>query len=163
MENSQKADWVRRAVSKYEMRLVRYTSRLVPEAHAREIVQETFLRLWQQEYKEIGDHLAEWLYTVCRNQAIDARRKNSHAEKSEVEEVAYETPEDKTAKAQEQGSLLKLVAKLPLEQQEVIRLKFQDDLSYKEISAITGHSISYVGVLIHTAVTTMREKYGAKK
>jgi len=159
----EKSDWVRGAVSKYEERLVRYTSRIVPESHAREIVQETFLKLWQQDQKVISTHLAEWLYTVCRNQAIDVRRKNSHAEKAEGESVVYYTPEDHTAKTQEHGSLLKLVAELPAEQQEVIRLKFQDDLSYKEISAITGHSVSYVGVLIHNAVTAMREKYGAKR
>lgn len=159
----EKSNWVRGAVSKYEARLVRYTSRIVPEAHAREIVQETFLKLWQQDQKALNSHLAQWLYTVCRNQAIDARRKNSHAENAEGDTAVYYTPEDHTAKTQEHGSLLKLVAQLPPEQQEVIRLKFHDDLSYKEISAITGHSISYVGVLIHNAVAAMREKFGAKK
>ncbi len=47
---------------------------------------------------------------------------------------------------------------LPPNQQEVVRLKFQHSLSYKEIAAVTGLSVSNVGFLIHTGLKTLREK-----
>jgi len=40
-------------------------------------------------------------------------------------------------------------------------LKFQNGLSYREISRITNLSVSNVGVLIHTAIKTMRRQFQA--
>jgi RNA polymerase sigma-70 factor (ECF subfamily) len=45
---------------------------------------------------------------------------------------------------------------LPDNQQEVVRLKFQNGLSYREISCITKLSVSNVGYLIHTAIQKIR-------
>ena len=53
---------------------------------------------------------------------------------------------------------LGLLAGLPKNQQEVVRLKFQNGLSYQEISKITKLSASNVGVLIHTAIKTLRQQ-----
>jgi RNA polymerase sigma-70 factor (ECF subfamily) len=54
--------------------------------------------------------------------------------------------------------IYKLLATLPENQQEVVRLKFQNGLSYKEISGITKLSVTYVGYLLHTALRTLREE-----
>jgi DNA-directed RNA polymerase specialized sigma24 family protein len=45
---------------------------------------------------------------------------------------------------------------LPPSQREVIRLKFQNGFSYKEISRISGHSVSNVGYLIHAGIKALR-------
>jgi RNA polymerase sigma-70 factor (ECF subfamily) len=42
----------------------------------------------------------------------------------------------------------------------VLQLKFQNDLSYQEISEITQLSVSNVGVTIHNALKTLRQRYG---
>jgi RNA polymerase sigma-70 factor (ECF subfamily) len=156
-----KAEWVKIAMQRFEGRLVRYSARFVPEDQAREIVQETFLRLWQQDQAEVEGHLAEWLFRVCRNQAIDLCRKEKHLSRAEGgadmasdEDQKMEWRVDANRAA---SKILKHIAKLPASQQEVLRLKFQEDLSYKQISAITGHSVSHVGVLIHTAITRLRQ------
>lgn len=47
---------------------------------------------------------------------------------------------------------------LPPNQQEVVRLKFQAQLSYEEIAAVTSLSVSNVGVLLHTAIRTLRHR-----
>jgi len=57
--------------------------------------------------------------------------------------------------------VLAAVAELPPAQQEVLRLRFQEELSYKEISAVTGHSVSSVGFLIHTGVHRVRRQMQA--
>ncbi len=58
----------------------------------------------------------------------------------------------------EAGRAQQLVHNLPDNQREVIRLKFQDDLSYREIATVTGLSVSNVGFLIHRGVKTLREQ-----
>ena len=50
-----------------------------------------------------------------------------------------------------------LVKSLPERQQEVVRLKFQSGLSYKDISAVTNLSVSNVGLLLHKAVRAIRK------
>jgi len=54
-------------------------------------------------------------------------------------------------------SALKILETLPASQQEVIRLKFQNELSYKEISQVTGLSVTNVGFLIHTGLKAIRQ------
>ncbi len=41
----------------------------------------------------------------------------------------------------------------------MLQLKFQNDLSYQEIAEITKLSVSHVGVLIHTALKTLRARH----
>ena len=55
------------------------------------------------------------------------------------------------------SQVLRIMEILPKNQREVLRLKFQCDLSYKEISAITQLSVTNVGFLIHTAIKTLRK------
>lgn len=66
-----------------------------------------------------------------------------------------------TAEAHE--AVLRLIDQLPANQQEVIRLKFQNGFSYKEISRITALSVSNVGVLIHHAVARLRSEFAAQR
>lgn len=56
------------------------------------------------------------------------------------------------------SQILQVVETLPKNQREVIYLKFQCDLSYKEISEITRLSVSNVGFLIHSAVRAIRKQ-----
>ncbi len=70
------AQWVRDAVGRYERQLTHYAAHIAGDPErARDVVQEAFLRLCDQDAATVGSHLAEWLYTVCRNLAIDVKRK----------------------------------------------------------------------------------------
>jgi RNA polymerase sigma-70 factor (ECF subfamily) len=57
-----------------------------------------------------------------------------------------------------ENQALRLLAELPDNQQEVVRLKFQDNLSYREIAEVTGLTTSNVGYLLHMAVKRLREQ-----
>ena len=60
------------------------------------------------------------------------------------------------------SDVLRLLATLPKNQQEVVRLKFQNGQSYQEISNITNLTVSNVGFLIHTAIKTLRQRLQPK-
>ena len=56
------------------------------------------------------------------------------------------------------GAIFRLVEHLPKNQREVVYLKFQCDLSYKEISEVTKLSVGNVGLLLHTALKAIRKQ-----
>jgi RNA polymerase sigma factor (sigma-70 family) len=154
--------WVRRAVERYEGPLTLYAARLLGDADAaRDVVQETFLRLCTQDRRAIDARLAEWLFTVCRNRALDVLRKESRMTPLSEEHVQRclspaPDPADQAERRELTASVLDLMDALPMNQREVIRLKFQNGFSYQEISRISGHSVSNVGFLIHAGMKTLR-------
>lgn len=159
-----KEEWLRTLVVRHEGTLLRYAGRFVPEAEAREVVQETFLRLWNEGAAKVEGREAEWLFCVCRNQCLDRRKAEAKVKLSAVDPLTIaspETPADVRIEERERDSrVAALLGALPPLQQEVIRLKFQEGFSYKEISRITGHSVSHVGVLIHEAMKRLRQEGG---
>ena len=154
--------WVREAVGRFEGPLGLYATRLLgdPES-AHDVVQDTFLRLCAQDRGAVGDHLAEWLFTVCRNRALDVLRKEHRMTQLSEEHVnRCLSPSPGPLEAAERHELgarvLSLLETLPPNQREVLRLKFQNGFSYQEISRISGHSVSNVGYLIHAGIKTLR-------
>lgn len=53
-------------------------------------------------------------------------------------------------------ALLRYVDRLTPAQQEVLRLKFQSGLSYKEIAEVTDKSVNHVGVILHQALKRLK-------
>ena len=156
MNETTKSQWIVEVLDLYERPLVRYATWILGNVEsAKEIVQETFLRLCKENPESISDHLAQWLYTVCRNLAFDTRKKEGRMTPlGDVEIGVAADLENKQTVSQ----ILQIVETLPKNQREVIYLKFQCDLSYKEISSITNLSVSNVGFLIHTAVRAIRKQ-----
>jgi RNA polymerase sigma factor (sigma-70 family) len=160
--NSPDRDWVRAALDRYERPLTLYAARMLgdPDA-ARDVVQDTFLRLCAQERDAIEPRLAEWLFTVCRNRALDVLRKESRMtqlsdDHARLRPAAEPGPDDVVETRESAAKAVRLLDSLPQSQREVIRLKFQNGFSYKEISRISGHSVGNVGYLIHVGLKTLR-------
>jgi len=162
-------DFVQTAVVEFQAPLIRYATRLLGDPdRARDIVQDTFVKLMSQPLEAVDGHVAEWVFTVCRNRALDVLRKEGRMKRFEDGQVERVTASDPRPgrtleRAETQEALLGLIGKLPTNQQEVIRLKFQNGFSYKEISSITTLSVSHVGVLIHNAVLKLRAEFAAQQ
>jgi RNA polymerase sigma factor (sigma-70 family) len=156
--------WIRDAVRRYEQRLMLYATHLLGDVErARDVVQETFLKLCTQDPHRIDPHLAEWLYTVCRNAALDVRRKEKRmramGEEMQHSQAGREADPSAGAEASDETArAMKFIDQLPPNQQECIRLKFQQALSYEQISRVTGLSVSNVGYLIHMGLKTVRQR-----
>jgi RNA polymerase sigma factor (sigma-70 family) len=158
------AEFARSALREFEQPLTRYAAHLIGDnERAREVVQDTFLKLCSQKPSRIGKYLAQWLYTVCRNRALDVRRKESRmtsisAAQLDAQIDCRAEPAAVAEQAEQLNQVLIILNTLPSNQQEVLRLKFQGDLSYREISRITNLSVTNVGFLIHTGLKTIRDK-----
>jgi RNA polymerase sigma-70 factor (ECF subfamily) len=156
--------WIPSVLEEYEKPLTRYAAHITGDVErAREVVQDTFLKLCRQKPSEIRDHLAQWLYTVCRNRALDVLKKERRMigmSDVQLDQQTRSGPGASSAleKEEQMAGILGILCTLPANQQEVLRLKFQSDLSYLEISQITNLSVSNVGFLIHTGIKTIRER-----
>lgn len=159
------------AVARYQRPLIAYAhARTGNLERARDAAQETLLSLCQQPAdrleSEILPRLAPWLFTVCRNAVIDLHRKehtmtttdNLSLDRSISDRATSGGPAESAEAHDQQHHLLSLVAALPTHQREVVQLRFQGGLAYKDIAEVTGHSVSYVGVLLHEAIVSLREQ-----
>jgi RNA polymerase sigma factor (sigma-70 family) len=159
IQDDTKIHWIRVYFERYESRLLRYSMRFVSEQAAREVVQEAFLKLWQIDASFTEQHVVQWLYTVCRNRCLDILKKDKNV--TPMNETEFASPIDTAADFETRRRTelaLQLVSHLPVKEREVIRLKFQENLSYQQISQITGLSVSHVGVMIHNTLLRLRQK-----
>jgi RNA polymerase sigma-70 factor (ECF subfamily) len=162
---STKAEWVRAALECHESSLLRYAASITGDAErARDIVQETFVKLCGEEREKLDGRLTEWLFTVCRNRALDVQRKEKRMTPLtemdlETRESAEPSPSMAAEQSESSSQILRFLELLPPNQREVIRLKFQSDLSYQEISRVTKLSVSNVGFLIHSGIKNLRRQF----
>lgn len=156
--------WIGPILDRYEGPLVRYAWRITGDLdRARDVVQDTFIRLCAEDRSALDGRIAAWLFAVCRHRALDVVRKERRMETLSESRMAAETSREPGPAATVEGrqtasAVLAMLAELPANQQEVIRLKFQDALSYKEIARVTGLSVSNVGYLIHVGIKTLRQR-----
>ena len=156
MNSSSRSQWIEKALDTHEAALIRYAAWILGDSErARETVQETFLRLCREKDPDrLETYLAQWLFTVCRNIAFDTRKKE--ARMTPIENV--ERLDNGAAPRETAGEVFRLLDGLPKNQREVVYLKFQSDLSYKEISEVTNLTVTNVGFLIHTALKSIRKQ-----
>jgi RNA polymerase sigma factor (sigma-70 family) len=162
--------FLERTIAEQQPPLIRYATRLLggDADRARDVVQDTFVKFMAQPVEAVNGHAVEWLFTVCRHRALDVLRKEGRMKRfaeGEAERVTAgeARPGRELENAELHAALLRLIEHLPANQQEVVRLKFQNGFSYKEISRITTLSVSNVGFLIHTAVTRLRTEFAAQR
>lgn len=167
MEISAVADdraWIACALANFEQPLVRYAQMFVGNAEtARDIVQESFLKLCQQKQPIEQDQVKPWLFRVCRNGAIDFCRKEKRMatgdfDVAEVIGNRESEPRQQLEQSETISSVNQQIDLLPFNQQEVLRLKFQSGFSYQQIAEVTGLTKSNVGVLLHTALAKLKSK-----
>ena len=166
-EPERRREWVLTALEQFEGRLVRYATRLIGDEHlARDAVQHTFLRLCRASQDEIGERLAAWLFTVCRNRALDGLRVAGRESPFDLESPDDDRRVSRGTEWQDDPSVLverqelqarvrSAVDELPGSQREVLLL-YAEGFPYREIAAITARSEGSVRVVVHRAITRLR-------
>lgn len=147
--------------------------KLMDEDLANDIFQDTFMKiivtLKEGRYNEEGKFML-WAKRIAHNLIIDHfRLKSKHSKVSETtydnEEFSIfdliagkeENVEEKLVSQQIQNDLMKMLVCLPENQQEVIKLRFFDGLSFKEIAEQTNTSINTTLGRVRYALINLRK------
>lgn len=135
---------------RYSSRLYSYCRRLLDDhVQAEEGVQQTFIKAFRS-LESLDDPKAfyYWLFTIARNEVYSSIRKqkrNGRPESISDESVWLEDPSHESVVASELHELVNdALRKLKHEYQEVLVLRHDEGLSYAEISAITGDTVSSI-------------------
>jgi RNA polymerase sigma-70 factor (ECF subfamily) len=143
-------------IERHSSRVYDYIRMMVKDEQlAEDIYQETFIKavkvIDEGRYKESGRFLS-WVMRIAHNQVIDHFRaekqnKNITPTTAGYDILATQSPLEKSIEEELIGSQIeadvrKLVAHLPEEQREVVKLRYYDGLSFKEIGEQTEVSIN---------------------
>jgi RNA polymerase sigma-70 factor (ECF subfamily) len=134
-----------------------------------DIFQDTFIKVIRtlklKTYNEEGKFLP-WVMRIAHNLIIDHYRKNKKMPMfRETEEFSIfsimsddsPTIENKIIREQVEIDLKKLIEELPADQKEVLVMRMYQDMSFKEISEITGVSINTALGRMRYALMNMRK------
>jgi RNA polymerase sigma factor (sigma-70 family) len=145
-----------------ESPLLLYARKLLGDLNAAEdVVQDAFMKLHAQ-FQQVRTPQA-WLYRTVHNLAIDHQRRASKVilfEPTTREgEDTFNNPSDSQPMPDEQiarwegiGLVRLAVETLDVRSRDLVKLRFNEDLSYKEISDRTGLTVGHVGYLLHHAL-----------
>jgi len=139
-----------------------YLYRRVQDARlAEDLTSEVFMRMLQAVQAQQFWHTSfrAWLYRVAHNLIVDHYRKQPPAPMVELDEQLVADQQDPESAVIEQLSrrgLWSAISRLTPEQQEVLALRFGQQLTAREVSEVVGKSVSAVEALQHRALAALR-------
>jgi len=125
---------------------------------AEDLVQDAFLKL-HKHWEQVENHRA-WLFRCVRNLALNHLRDHRREVSQEAcRDAVAKTPAPDAAvgRMEAAGTLRLLVAGLPDKDRELVELKYEQDLKYREISERTGLSVGNVGYRLHHVLKGLAE------
>jgi RNA polymerase sigma-70 factor (ECF subfamily) len=150
-----------RLYARYSRGLYAFLYHLLGERTAAEdILQETFLRaLKGYSHFKAQAKISTWLYTIARNLALSYLKSRKRREKVTAGPMRLIKAQDAAAEVMQKEMLEKLqeaMGRLSPKHREVLLLKLQGDLTYREIAEIIGSRIGTVRSRFHYAISALR-------
>ncbi len=134
-----------------------------------DIVSDVFEKAYMKKKSlRSPDSFGSWLFTIARNEVSSHWRKEKPAAKA-AQEAAWENelhhqpkgPEESLLHRERLEALSGLVRQLPRREQEIIALKFDAELTNREIASVLTTSEVNVRVTIFRALRKLRERMQA--
>ncbi|MCR9012177.1 RNA polymerase sigma factor [Gabonibacter chumensis] len=122
---------------------------------AQDIVQDSFLKLWEMLSVIEKSKAKSFLYTTAYHRMIDLLRREYKY--GDIEEIDSRFSEESNNPPDLQDVLDSALAKLPTIQKTVVLLRDYESYSYQEIAEITGLNETQVKVYIFRARAYMKE------
>ncbi|MEO5635179.1 MAG: sigma-70 family RNA polymerase sigma factor [Candidatus Paceibacterota bacterium] len=131
-----------------------------------ELVQDTFMKVWA--YLAKGGEVATmraFLYHVLNNLIVDQYRKHKTVSLDNLLEKGYEPSESNSATSSadrmidsiDGKAVLPLIEQLPKKYQNVMIMRYTQDLSLEEMSKITGESKQTIAVQAHRGLEKLKQ------
>lgn len=153
--------------SRHRARLFHY---LLGQLRDRPLAEELFQDIWQRIIHARGNWTPEaafstWLFRIAHNRLNDHWRAARHRPATPIdadERTALltdaHTPESRVSELAQRQRLHKALAELPIEQQEVVTLRLEQELSLEEIGEITGVGRETVKSRLRYAMDKLRAR-----
>lgn len=153
------------AMEHYQASLLRYATRVLNnEDAAQDVVQEAFIRLNGnlEKIKTRGVQVKGWLFRTTHNAAVDyirkeSRRRNLHERRQQQADLFANNPDAQKERDEKQALVMQHLNTLKPKEREVLVLRLQEGMSYKDIAKVLKRSEGYVGTLIHTATKKLSQ------
>ena len=116
-----------------------------------------------KNYTDRGVPFSAWLYRIAHNLVANWHRDRSRKQEVPLDDLPVipnkgDHPEKNLVRSQEQESLLRMIRKLPPERQNLLILKFVENMSNAEIGNIMGRSEGAVKSLYHRTLLALRDQ-----
>ena len=116
-------------------------------------------------YTDRGVPFSAWLYRIAHNLIANWHRDRSRKQEIPIDDLPVlptkgDHPERNLVRSQEQDALLRLIRRLPSERQNLLILKFVENMSNAEIGKIMGRSEGAVKSLYHRTLLALRDQLG---
>lgn len=140
--------------------------RVFDRERALDLTQEAYLKTW--EYLAAGNsiqNIRAFLYKVANNLIIDESRKKKTVSLDELSEQGFDPGFEEGVKIQtalDADSVLALLKNLDEKYQQVVWLRYVEDLSPKQVAEIVGQSENVVSVRIHRGIEQLKKFLASK-
>jgi RNA polymerase sigma-70 factor, ECF subfamily len=132
------------------------------DALAEDLVQETFVSVWRKAamYSQQRGAASTWIFTIARNLRIDQLRRQSNKPYEDLESLELASDAPSGSSLVEQNQVIERVTlalkSLPVEQQEVVRLSFVQDMPHAQIAESIGIPLGTVKSRLRLAYERLR-------
>jgi RNA polymerase sigma-70 factor (ECF subfamily) len=131
------------------------------QADAEDLTQQIFLQAWQAigRFRRTGAPFIAWLLTIAHNLLVNVRARARQTEPLDLEPASWArwaNPEEQTLASHDCAMVRRLILRLKPEQQQVIILRFVDQIDHATIAKALGKTDGHVRVIQHRALVTLR-------
>lgn len=131
-----------------------------------DLVQDTFIKTWTYLVKGGKIELMKaFLYHVLNNLIIDEYRKRKNVSLDALIDSGFEpaVESERLLKILDGKAVILLINQLPIKYQAVMKMRYIQELSFKEIAEVTGQTKNALGVQAHRGLKKLKELYYAGK
>lgn len=134
---------------------------------AEDLTERVFFRAIRhiENYENRGLPFAAWLYRIAHNLVANWYRDNSRRKDIPLEQFDFtltyhgDLPETAVMKSEARDELLAIIQRLPAERQQLLILKFVEQMTNAEIGQIMGRTEGAIKSLYHRTLLALREEF----
>jgi RNA polymerase sigma-70 factor, ECF subfamily len=162
-------------VEKYKQPVFSLIYRTIHDAtEAEDVAQNVFLQVFKSAGRyRVAARFSTWLFTIARNLCLNELRRRSrhpadsldqagseddHQPARQFEDVKTVHPPDLVLRSELEAKVEAAIAALPEKQRTAVLLCREEELSYEDIAAVLGCTLSATKSLIHRARETLKQQ-----
>jgi RNA polymerase sigma-70 factor (ECF subfamily) len=128
---------------------------------AEDITQQVFLQGWRAigKYELRSTPFIAWLLTIAHNAVISFVRREKATDPIDLEPATAErwaNPEAETMAKYDQLAVRRAILRLKADQQQVILMRFVENIEYPDVAAALGKNEGYIRVIQHRALLELK-------